>query len=182
MGLVGFALALTPMTAIAQTARVQDRSGDASKAVDVTRGRVQHGEHRIRAVVRIPHLKPGKLSGTELLIKTRGKKKVYAVVVLRNRRGKVVVTGLAWRPLNDPVEPMVLPCQRIKTALSAKRIRVSVSKSCLTKTGPNKKIKAKVRTINGTLDLQGAYFDDQTRFSRYLKPAHATCAAGTGSD
>lgn len=163
-------LASAPIVASAQTARVHDRSGDASRAVDMTSIKVRHGQSRIMGAIRIPGLKPGKLSGTELLIATRGKKKVYAVTVLRNRRGKVVRTNLSWRPLNDPVEPTVLPCKRIRTALPTKHsVVVAVPKPCLTKTGLNRHVRAKVRTINGTRGLQGAYFDDQTRFTAYLK-------------
>ncbi len=167
---LGTGLALTPLAAQARQDRVHDARGDSdSRATDMTSLRVHHGRHRIRASVTIPKLEAGRLSGTELLIKPRGRKKVYAVGVLRDRRGRVVETSLSWRPLNDPVEPTTLPCARIRTTLHAHRTGVSVAKACLTRSRPNQRIKAKVRTIDGTIGLSGAYYDDQTRFTHFLR-------------
>ena len=167
---VGAGLALTPLTAQAQEGRVRDPSGDSSSpATDITALRVADTQHRITGIVTIPRLEAGRLSGTELLIRPRGKKRVYAVTVLRDRRGRVVETSLSWRPLNDPIEPTRLPCERIRTAIQAERTVVSVAKTCLTHSRPNLPIKAKVRTTDGTIGLQGAYYDDQTRFTRLLQ-------------
>lgn len=165
----GAALALTPLNATAQSDAVKDPSGDSSRAVDVTRVAVRHTDERVTAVVKIPELKLGKLSGTELLIKSPKKAKVYAVTVLRDREGTVVSKSLTWRPVNDPVEPVALPCQGIKTSHSATRVVVSVPTDCLRRTDPNNRIKAKVRTVNGTTPLEGAYFDDGTRYTPYLR-------------
>lgn len=166
---VGTLVALVPATALAESGRVTDASGDSSKAVDVTRLSVHRTEARVTGVVRIPDLKLGKLSGTELLIKAKGAAKAYAVTVLRDRDGDVVVKNLTWRPVNDPVEPVALPCDGIRASHSAKRVVVSVPTECLRRTDPAKPLKAKVRTVNGTTPLEGAYYDDQTRFSAYLK-------------
>jgi hypothetical protein len=167
---LGAGLALTPLTAQARQDRVHDPLGDSdSLATDVTSLRVHHGQYRIRASLTIPKLTPGRLSGTELLIKPRGRKKVYAVTVLRDREGRVVETSLSWRPLNDPIEPTVLPCSRIRTTLHEHRTGISIAKACLTESRPNQRIKAKVRTIDGTIGLEGAYYDEQTRFTRFLR-------------
>ncbi len=167
---VGTGLALTPQGAQAQRTHVHDPVGDSSSgATDITRLRVAHAAHRIRATATIPRLKPGRLSGTELLIRPRGKKRVYAVTVLRDRRGRAVETSLSWRPLNDPVEPTGLPCQRVRTSLQGEHVVVSVAKTCLTKSRSNQPIRAKVRTIDGTTGLQDTYYDDQTRFTRILR-------------
>ncbi|QNN53655.1 hypothetical protein [Nocardioides mesophilus] len=166
---LGAGIALTPQTAQARQARVHDRSGDSSSAAtDITQVRVRHARHRISATVTIPRLKPGRLSGTELLIRPQGRKNVYAVTVLRDRRGRVVKTSLSWRPLNDPIEPTSLPCKGIGATLGAGHTEVSVAKACLTKSRPRQPIQAKVRVVDGTIGLQGAYFDDQTRFTPLL--------------
>ena len=176
---LGSGLALAPLSAQAQQARIHDRSGDSSsRAVDVTGLQVKHGRHRISATVTIPRLKPRRLSGTELLIKPRGKKNVYSVTVLRDRRGRVVEKSLSWHPLNDPIEPTRLACKKIGTSLRARQAVVSVATSCLTRSRPGQPVKAKVRTIDGTTDLEGAYYDDQTRFTPFVRPGQARSTAG----
>ena len=164
----GAAFSLTPWTALAQDAHVKDPAGDSVSSVDVTALKARHNQHRVIAVATIPGLKPGRLSGTEVLIRTAGKKKVYAVTVLRSRTGKVVVRDLSWRPINDPVEPKILPCKGIRTSLTVQTVTVSVPKNCLTKTRANHRIKVKARTVDGTVDLGDTYFDDQTRFTPWL--------------
>lgn len=166
---LGAGLALTPLTAHAQQGRVHDRAGDSSsRATDVTRLRVEHAPHRITATLTIPGLVPRRLSGTELLIRPGHRKKVYAVTVLRDRRGRVVGKSLSWRPLNDPVEPTILPCHGIRTSLRAGHTVVSVATSCLTRSAAHQPIRAKVRTVDGTTGLRRTYYDDQTRFTRSL--------------
>lgn len=165
---VGAALTLAPMSALAQTGSVHDPAIDRPKSVDVTKVTVRHGEDRISATIRIPELRLGKLSGTELLLQAKGKTKVYAVTVLRNRQGDVVDKALSWRPKNDPVEPELLPCTGIKSTHAAKRVTVSVPTACLTKSAPGKLIRAKVRTVDGTSGLGDAYFDDNTHWTPYL--------------
>ncbi|MGN6577941.1 MAG: hypothetical protein ACTHKG_19890 [Nocardioides sp.] len=170
--MLGAGLALAPQAAQAQRARVPDPSGDSSSpATDITLMKVRHTRHRIRAAVTLPHLVPGRLSGTELLIKPRGKKRVYAVTVLRDRQGDVAETSLSWRPLNDPVEPEPMPCRGIRTSLAGQRAVVLVAKSCLTKTGPNRPIRAKVRLMDGTVGLGSTYYNDQTHFTDLLRRA-----------
>ncbi len=176
---LGAGLALTPQTAQAQQARVHDRTGDSSSpATDITLLHARHAGHRVSATVTIPRLRPGRLSGTELLIRPRGRKMVYAVTVLRDRRGRVAESSLSWRPLNDPIEPMRLPCKGIGTKLDAGHTEVSVPKACLTKSRPRQPIQAKVRVIDGTTGLQGAYFDDQTRFTPFLGRGATRYGAG----
>lgn len=165
---VGAALALAPLSAQAQTGSVDDPAIDRPKTVDVTKVKVRHGEDRISATIRIPELRLGKLSGTELLLQAEGKTKVYVVTVLRNRHGDVVDKVLSWRPKNDPVEPELLSCTGIKSTHAAKRVTVSVPTSCLTKSAPDTLIRAKVRTVNGSGGLADAYFDDNTHWTPYL--------------
>ncbi|MBZ5738770.1 hypothetical protein [Nocardioides mangrovi] len=167
---LGTGLALAPVSAEAQQRGVSDRRGDStSHAVDITELVVRRTAHRITANVTIPRMRAGRLSGTELLIKPSNRHKVYAVTILRDRRGRVVDKSLTWRPLNDPIEPHVLPCSRIATSLRAHRTVVSVAADCLTKTRPRVRMRAKVRTVDGTTGLQGAYYDDQTRFTPLLR-------------
>jgi hypothetical protein len=162
-------LTLTASPAHAQRAAVVDRAGDAtSAATDVTALTVRRGPHRVVATVTIPGLVPRRLSGTELLIQSRGRAKAYAVTVLRDRGGRVVDRALSWRPLNDPVEPARLPCARIRTHLHEGRTTVSVPQRCLTRTRTSRPVRVKVRVVDGTVGLGDSYFDDQTAFTRFL--------------
>lgn len=167
---IGAGLALTPGTAHAERAHVADRSADSdSRAVDITGLTVTHGRHRVRAVVSIPRLEPGRLSDTELQLRPRGKKWVYGVDVLRDRRGTVARTSLTWHPANDPIEPAVLRCHGIRASLHARSTVVSLPTSCLTRSRPHVALQGRVRTVDGTIDLSGPYWDDQTRFTRFLR-------------
>lgn len=174
-------LALAPTGVHAQQAHVDDPPGDStSDAVDITRLKVHHGRHRITATATMPELVPRRLSGAELLIRPRGRNKVYAVVVLRDRQGRVVHQQLEWRPMNDPIEPQVLPCSGIRSSIDGDRAVVSVPKRCLTKTPQDRPVRAKFRTTDGTQDLiGGSYFNDQTGFTRLLRPARAHATTGT---
>lgn len=166
---VGVGLALTATPAHAQRAAVADRVGDASSpATDLTALTVRRGPHRIVATVTIPGLVPRRLSGTEVLIHSRGRAKVYAVTVLRDRRGRVVEKALSWQPLNDPVEPARLRCAGIRARLGDDRATVSVPERCLTRTRASRPVRAKVRVVDGTVGLGASYFDDQTPFTRFL--------------
>ncbi len=166
---LGAALALGPASAQAQQVRVPDPAGDSSSgATDLTRVRAQHAHDRIGATVLVPRLRPGRLSGTELLIRTKGFHKVYSVTILRDRQGRVREKTLGWRPLNDPVEPRRLPCNGIHTSLHERSTVVSIAKSCLSLTPVQRSVQVKVRTVDGTIGLQGAYWDDQSRYSRWL--------------
>lgn len=171
---LGAGLALTPLSARAQQAHVGDQRGDAdSRAVDVSALEVQHHRHRVRAEVTLPRLEPGRLSATELQLRPRGKRWVYSVDVLRDRRGEVARTSLTWHPKNDPIEPALLRCRGIRTSLHARSTVVSVPTDCLTRSRAHVALKARVRTVDGTIDLSGPYWDDQTRFTRFLRPGRS---------
>ena len=179
----GAGLVLSPTGAAAQTTHVDDPQGDStSPAVDITKVRVHHGRNRIKVVATIPRLDPGRLSGTELLIRPRGRAKVYAVSVLRDRQGEVAETSLSWRPLNDPVEPRRLPCSGIRTALRGDRVVVSVAKSCLTRAPQALPVRAKVRTVDGTTGLDGHYWDDQSRITGLLREGRTSAGGTTGPE
>ena len=181
---LGATLLAAPSTAGAETARVGDRSDDGARATDISALRVHHGERRVRASIVIPDLRRGQLTGTELLFEPEGHRKAYVAGVLRDRQGRVVKTQLGWRPVTDPIEPTVLACDGIRTSVGARRTAVSVPTSCLTRSSATQRLKAKVRVTNGTLDLTRRYFDDQTRFTRYLSRGatspQAQVEAGSG--
>ena len=166
---VGAALMLTPLSATAQTARVPDRTGDSVRAVDISGVTGRHDQQRLSAAIRIPRLRPGHLSGTELLIGMRGQRKVYVVGVLRDRRGRVVERRLSWRPANDPVEPRLLSCRGIRTSLASRQTTVSVPRSCLRFTGAQERVRMRVRTVDGTTGLQGDYYNDQSPWTPFLR-------------
>ncbi|WP_395656451.1 hypothetical protein [Nocardioides sp.] len=166
---LGAGLALSPSSAHAHQGGVPDPSGDSySPATDITRLQVHHGGNRVTATITMPEVTARRLSTVELLLQPRGAKRAYGVTVMRNRRGKVVDKSLGWRPVNNPVEPTLLRCSKIRTSLHGKRATVSVATSCLRKSRPSDPLRAKVRTIDGTMDLYDAYYDDQTRFTGYL--------------
>ena len=173
--LAAVALVLAPTASFAQRDAVPDKVGDAPAAVDISQVKTGHRLGSIRVVAQIPDLDLSHLSGTEVLIKTPGIKKVYAVTVLRDRDGDVVSTSLSWRPKNDPVEPKVLPCDDLRTTAHAEKgkVMVMVAKSCLTRTSSDRAIKALVRVVDGTSDLAGSYWDDQAPFSPKLAPGRA---------
>ncbi len=181
---LGGALALAPGTAGAATAStataiatvtepqdastsatVRDRAGDAGRAVDLTRLRVHLGGGRLTATARIPGLRAGHLSGTELLVKPTARARTYAAGWLRDRRGRLQERALSWRPVNDPVEPAAIECAGMTTSLGARRVTVSLPTSCLRRTASSADVHLRMRLTDGTRGLDGPYYDEQTRWT-----------------
>ncbi|WP_370617097.1 hypothetical protein [Mumia sp. Pv 4-285] len=162
------AVGLVPGTAHAATGNVNDPRGDAPKVADITKLKFKNGTYRATGVITVPHRKLKKLAFTNLEIKPkRNAGWIYIVSIHRDAAGKVTDKTLAWQQGDDPSTYTPVPCTGIRQAWIGKRTKISVPQSCLTK-HHGTRLKARA----GILARVGPghdFYDDRTRYTRYLK-------------
>lgn len=156
-------LVLSPAAASAQTTHEHDPAGDAPAAGDVTKVVLKHKQQVVRVVLTIPEVKPKKLAVSTAQIKAIGKKRHYLAEVVRNRRGTVKATALLWAG-KDPSTVKVLPCAGLSTGIDGAKVSVTVPTSCLTKTAPGARLKAKGLTLVRVGPAHDAW-DEVTRYT-----------------
>lgn len=164
------AVALVPGSAQAASRTVTDRYGDAPRAADLTRVKVSNGEERVSGTLTFAHpRKPKKLAMTNLIIKVKGSGSWrYVVAIVRDDHGTVTNRELAWMKGDDPSTYTPLVCDGVKEkVLTARKVKISVPVSCLTKT-TKRKVKVKA-TILARVGPGHDWWDEVTRFSPYVK-------------
>lgn len=147
--LATIALVTTAAVASAESVAVQDPKGDAPRAIDVTRIRVDNAQHAVRIHMHFAdlHRSRVRLVRSELDV---GKLLGRGYVIVFKRRGHGgFAKRLSWVRLYAEGGTTLPPCARLKLTWANDRADISLPRSCMSKPH-DERVRANVMLVSLT--------------------------------